>query len=206
MNNFQKLYHQLIPEDVYTFYESLLNTIISEEDIVVDVGCGSGRLTKRLERLTNHVFAFDLDQNMIDIAKKASSHATFKIHDMHLPWPFYGDIICLTLDVLNYSQTPILVLQHAIDALSDEGIILMDIYNHVKTYSESNTKPFPYTWYRKVTGNKILHELIIENNTYLVHQTIHPIHIIVEFLEKQGFNVDILAFISEEKKVLIARR
>ena len=206
MNNFQKLYHQLIPEDVYTFYESLLKTIISEEDIVVDVGCGSGRLTKRLERLSHHVFAFDLDQNMIDIAKKETTHTTFKIHDMHLPWPFYGDIICLTLDVLNYSQNPLLVLQHAIDALSDEGIIVMDIYNDVKTYSESYAKPFPYTWHRKVKGNEILHELIIEHKTYHVHQTIHPIHTIVEFLEKHGFNVDILAFISEEKKVLIARR
>lgn len=202
---FQTLYDALIPEEVYDLYDSILSRF-DQQDIIIDVGCGTGRLTKRLLNYGHKVYAFDNDQAMIDLASQKVNDVIFKVCDMHEPWPFYGSLICMSQDVLNFSETPLKVLDHAIHALQGEGIILLDMYDVVEDYSEIGYTPFPYEWERKVSQDIIHHKVVLPHETIYIKQYIHPIKTIEKYLLAQGFDVQILPFIHLEKRILIARR
>lgn len=202
---FQQLYDALIPDLVYDTYEDILKGF-GHQDIIIDVGCGTGRLTRRLRHHANKVYAFDIDSKMIDIASKDVEGITYLIHDMHKPWPFYGSLICMSQDVLNFTKKPLVVLDHAMDALQGSGVIIFDVYQSIDKYEEKGTDPFEYYWKRTVRLKTINHVIKVNGEVIRMKQIIHNIERIKKYLKNKGFEVKIIPFINEEKVILIAKR
>ena len=143
---------------------------------------------------------------MINIASKKTKIITFKVHDMHENWPFYGSLICMTQDVLNFTKYPLKVLEKAIDALQGEGVILLDLYQTVSSYEEQGEVPFKYHWKRTIRFKTIIHKVTLNQETLTIKQYLHHVDTIKNFLKKEGFKVDTKPFINDEKIILIAKR
>ena len=207
-NLFQRLYDALIPQEMYDFYIELLKTFIGEDSIVIDCGCGSGRLTSQLEMLTHHIFAFDHDKHMIEIAKQKTRYTTYHVMDMHESWPFYGDVILMSLDVINFSKNPYQVLKHATQSILEHGVIVLDMYNPkaITSISEQGIKPFPYTWHARIEHSMLTHELKIENESHNIIQYIHEPNDIIQYMKTLGFNGEIKQSIDIRKHILIFYR
>ena len=56
---------------VYEYGESLIKLLaVKPDDRILDLGCGTGHLTKLISELTNHVVGMDYSSDMIFSAKK----------------------------------------------------------------------------------------------------------------------------------------
>jgi len=207
-NLFQRLYDALMPQEMYDFYIELLKPLIGEDSIVIDCGCGSGRLTSQLEMLTHHIFAFDHDEHMIEIAKQKTRHTTYHVMDMHESWPFYGDVILMSLDVINFSKHPHNVLKRAAESILEHGVIVLDMYNPkaLTSISEQGITPFPYSWHARIEHKTFIHELVIEHESRMITQYIHEPYDIIEYMKSLGFNVEIKQSIDIRKHILIFYR
>lgn len=70
VKNFEdaKLY-DLMPPISAELLNYLFKNVIRENDILADIGCGTGRLTKELLKNGNIVYAVDPDEDMLDLCK-----------------------------------------------------------------------------------------------------------------------------------------
>src|SRR5262249_22995031 len=74
-------------------YDPLDLIDVGPDDIVLDVACGTGRLTLPLAATARHVTGFDITPAMVDIARKAQADAgvtniDWQIGNVHaLPFP-----------------------------------------------------------------------------------------------------------------------
>jgi 2-polyprenyl-3-methyl-5-hydroxy-6-metoxy-1,4-benzoquinol methylase len=205
---FQNFYDLHMNDAIYNFYFDILKPIIEPTSIVIDCGCGSGRLTQRLESLTQHVYAFDIDTHMIELASKKTNYTQYKVLDMHHAWPFYGDVIIMSLDVINFSNDPLKVLNRAIDALMQEGIIILDLYNpsDVINIDEHGKYPVTYHWKAKINNQTFIHNIYIDQEKFTIHQYLHDPNMIIDYMHTFGFNVDIKQSIDPRKHILIFQR
>lgn len=204
-DKFHQLYDALISKDVYQFYSSLVSSI-DADDIIIDAGCGSGELSRMLSSFAKKVYAFDIDESSIHQAKLKTNQVTFVTHDMHNPWPFYGSIVCMSQDVINFSNNPYQVLKHAMDAIMNEGVIIFDMYVDVNDYEEKGMYPMSYHWKRTVESSIIFHEITIDDEIYTFKQYIHALEDVTSWIKNQGYHVEIKNYINKEKIVLIASR
>ena len=207
-DNFQYLYDHKIHQKIYEDYIDILKPYIESDTIVIDCGCGTGKLSSLIEKQTPHVFAFDLDEKMIEIAKQKTTHVSYLKHDMHESWPFFGDVIIMSMDVINFSNDPYRVLMHAIDALNDSGVICLDMYRNGidLNYRETSLEPFPYTWILSHTKNEINHNIKSKQFDISIKQYVHDIKEMMTFMENQGFRAQVKASIDQRKSILICQR
>lgn len=206
--NFQLLYDARIQKSIYEDYIQLLKPYIDSDTIVIDCGCGSGVFASYVEKITPHVFAFDIDSKMIELAKQKTIHTRYRIHDMHTPWPFFGDVVVMSMDVINFSHTPFVVLKHAIDALNETGVMCLDLYQDDidLNYHETSLDPFTYTWTLSHETHVIHHRIVADSLNILIKQYVHNIKDIKSYMEEQGFQVELKTALDPRKTILICKR
>ena len=61
--------YDVMPNISNSLVNYLFENIIKKEDILVDVGCGTGRLTKELLRNGNLVYGVEPDEDMIKVCE-----------------------------------------------------------------------------------------------------------------------------------------
>ena len=204
---FQKIYDQSIKIDIYQQYVNILSPYIDKHTNILDVGCGTGKLLSMFQSKTSNVFGIDMDDDMLTYAKQQHPKLRLIKHDMHEPFPFYADIIILSMDVIHYSATPLKVLRHAMDALEEEGIIIFDYFNKsLPDIDETHLHPLTYTWKRTVKDHKILHEVVTPNQTYKFIQYEHVNIDFESFLKQAHFNVTSQLSIDSNKNIIFAKR
>lgn len=79
--------------------------IYNRENIVVDFGCGSGRITKYLSLFTNRVIGVDITKEMLDVAKainKKSNIDYLLVDGMNIPISNGSVDLVVTVGVLQY--------------------------------------------------------------------------------------------------------
>ena len=208
INNFQTLYDKRMHSAVYEDYVRMLKPYIDMHTIVIDCGCGSGHLTSHLEKLTQRVYAFDLDPMMIELARLKTKKVTYQVHDMESPWPFFGDVIVMSMDVINFSKHPFRVLKHAISALNDTGVICLDVYQNGidLNYEETSLKPFPHSWKLSHEKDMIVHNISTETFHVTIKQFVHNVKDIITYLENQGFQIKASTGLDTRKTILICQR
>ena len=201
------IYDQNIDEQVYQFYLNIVNEHIENDQVIIDCGCGSGNLTKYLETISSQVFAFDIDSNMIDLASRKTKKTIYKKWDMHDSWPFYGDVVIMSMDVINFTDKPFQVIDHAIESIDNHGMIFMDIYDDKVnlTHHEDIQFPIAYQWDIKHEKNILKHTIKTNQETIHITQYIHPLHSIKEYLIEKGFAVQIIQSIDPRKLILICK-
>jgi trans-aconitate methyltransferase len=206
--NFQLLYDTTIKKSIYEDYIKLLKPYIDSDTIVIDCGCGSGILASYVEKRTPHVFAFDMDPKMIELAKQKTIHTTYQVLDMHTPWPFFGDVIVMSMDVINFTDSPFVVLKHAIDALNETGVMCLDMYldDIDLNYHETSLEPFEYTWTLSHEKHVIHHRIVSASFDISMKQYVHNIKDIKSYMEDQGFQVELKTALDPRKIILICKR
>jgi len=74
-----------------------VRTKVKEGEVVLDLGCGYGRVAVPLSEYTD-VYGLDISPKMIQAARQANSKAQFEVGDMcALPYPdsFFDKVLCL---------------------------------------------------------------------------------------------------------------
>ncbi len=134
-------------EEYFTDEKEFLKQNISKKDIVLDIGCGTGRSIKELAHLVKKFIGIDNDKTAITVSKKylkgVKNTETFfedaeKIHfkDKSINVVFIGLTFC------NFAKSKIKVLKEIKRILKDNGFFIFSVFNEnslkirVKTYTE----------------------------------------------------------------------
>lgn len=64
-------------------------------EIIIDLGCGSGELTNKIAKSALAVIGLDISENMIIKAKHDFPEIHFIQHDAELPFPIYKPVDCV---------------------------------------------------------------------------------------------------------------
>ncbi|MFA5868066.1 MAG: class I SAM-dependent methyltransferase [Actinomycetota bacterium] len=106
-----KYFDLLMPDFWYRKWFNFVKKILRQKKInpalIIDAGCGTGRLTKLLAAL-GPVIGFDRSAEMLKIARKKYPHIKFinkSFLDFCLPDEKRADLIVCAFDSLNYTST-----------------------------------------------------------------------------------------------------
>lgn len=204
---FQQIYDQAIHQAIYKQYIDILKPFVDSSSRLLDVGCGTGRLLSMFQSTSTYLYGIDNDIDMIDFAKAKYPYIQFQLHDMHETFPFYADIIILSMDVIHFSKTPFKVLAHAIDALDDEGVIIFDYFTKpLKNVEEQHDHPQTYTWKRTMLENEVHHQIQFQDTMLHFKQYLHLNIDFHAYFTKQGFQVFQIPSVDPNKKIIVAKR
>ncbi|MBQ8966597.1 class I SAM-dependent methyltransferase [Ruminococcus sp.] len=120
----------------------------SENEVVVELGCGTGRLCRELEKLGFDVIGVDISEEMLDEAENArtaDSDITYILQDMtELDLWGAADIIVCVLDGMNHLPN-IEAFRRAVERASmftcDGGLFIFDVnteYKHRRVLGENS--------------------------------------------------------------------
>jgi SAM-dependent methyltransferase len=147
-NNFKQ--HNLNESELSKFYQSGKNTIDKlekilnqhqstfENKLVLDFGCGVGRLTKPCLEICKKIYGLDISQSYLDIAKKTVPNGEFFLVDdfNKLPnLPSNPDII-YSMITLQHNR-PVLMKLYLfllLKSLNKDGIALLHIPYKINNY------------------------------------------------------------------------
>ncbi len=107
---------------------------LKKSDVVLDIGCNNGQHTLRIARVTKHVYAFDRDPHMLqlasqEIARLGIFNITLKQGDAQKRLPYkknYFDAVVF-LDVFEHLSKRDLVLKEISRVLKPHGKLLISI-------------------------------------------------------------------------------
>ncbi|MGO4929094.1 class I SAM-dependent DNA methyltransferase [Fundicoccus sp. Sow4_D5] len=113
-----------------------LNSLAQQPKQVLDVACGTGWFPQLLAPFVDHITAIDIDEAMLDIARKEQQpggNIEFQMADMlaldNLPTNFdlvtcYADSLCFLADQQQVAQA----ISQMYQRLSDGGTLLFDVW------------------------------------------------------------------------------
>ncbi|MBE6872623.1 MAG: class I SAM-dependent methyltransferase [Ruminococcus albus] len=120
----------------------------SENEVVVELGCGTGRLCRELEKLGFDVIGVDISAEMLEEAeraKAADSEITYVLQDMtELDLWGAADIIVCVLDGMNhlpYTEAFRRAVKRAAMFICDGGLFIFDVnteYKHRKVLGDNS--------------------------------------------------------------------
>ena len=132
----------------------ILVSNLEESSRILDVGTATGDYPKYLTEKCNkqfEVIGIDSSENMIKIAKKRAPKAIFKVMDMRkleFPINYFNGIICLATLIHVDDNTAIEIMQRFNSILKEDGILIINVMEHIKDEKEKYIKePFNPKYY-----------------------------------------------------------
>ena len=129
--HFADLYDEIFPFDGNL--EKDLKPFIKPHGQAIDLGCGTGRLVHLVNRMGTKMHGVDLDQHMIDVAKKNFPNDEFIQGDMvtSMKLTSYDLITCFgnTLPHLKLEEL-YTFFNHIFDTLSPDGYFIVTMLNY----------------------------------------------------------------------------
>lgn len=104
-NCYDKLTFNVPYDEIAKYYASILSEMTDGKQ-VLDMGCGTGSLTVRLEKLGFEMIGQEVSVNMLMYAAEKSNKVTWicqKMENTHLPYPV--DAVISTLDSINHLES-----------------------------------------------------------------------------------------------------
>lgn len=140
-----------IPYDDYVDILSLAAHTLQGKDIL-DVGCGTGTLSRKLAMRGSHVTAIDLSSDMLDIAREQAIKESVQIEFLEqsmdcLQLNKQFDLAVIAIDSLNYivEKEAVMATFHNIyKALKQGGTLIFDVHSTFKTDVIFFESPFTY--------------------------------------------------------------
>ena len=121
-------------------------TILGELNFktVLEIGCGTGKNSVSLLNLAEHIYAVDLSDKMLDLARKKIQNpkVRFKKADITRPWDWISekfDLICFNL-ILEHIEDLDFIFQEAVTRLNPGGYIFISELHPFKQYAGSKAR------------------------------------------------------------------
>ena len=137
-HHLSEFYNELFPQD--PTLKSFIKGFSMPNSNAVDLGSGTGRLTKLISLLGMKVIGIDLDESMIEVAKKDYPELEFKVVDMveYLKESHYFELMTC------FGNTLVHLDKHQLNAffkgvknsLSPRGYLIIQILNYIKILKE----------------------------------------------------------------------
>lgn len=215
---FSTVYNELMKDIPYDAYVDLL--ALAAGDLpgkkILDIGCGTGILSKKLAKRGGEVTAIDLSADMLEVAKNSAAALGLPITWAQQPMQALTghkdfDIAVISIDSLNYvtEKTDVQKTFTGIyESLRPGGVLLFDVHSTFKTDVIFMESPFvyddgliSYIWQTEPGDfpHSVYSELAFfvkkENGDYERFDEVHlqrtfPIHDYIEMLGETGFQVE----------------
>ncbi len=149
-------YNELTYDIPYSLWLDIINQFKGKDGSVLDIGCGTGRLTRQLDFETK--YGIDISAAMLEIANRGNDDINYIQADMkNFELDMTFDMIVATVDVLNYLEDEeqfISTLRNVRDHLKDDGVFIFDIHSKYKMENDFNdmlytddTEHITYIWH-----------------------------------------------------------
>lgn len=136
-NKLQKCY-EVAPERVKKFLEAEIGLVlekVSEKDLILDLGCGYGRVSKRLIDKGCSVTGIDISEENIKLAEELNEgiHSMqFYVMDaakLSFPNNSFDVTLCVQNGISAFKTDPLVLVSEAIRVTRNGGIILFSSYS-----------------------------------------------------------------------------
>lgn len=133
----QKIKEQVL--DVSVYKTVLLKMIPKNTEVLVDLGCGMGRLFPEYSKKVKKIIGIDFSPNMLSLAKNYNpSNSKIKLLQSSLeqvPLPNNSADVVITSMVLHHISSPHLAIQEAYRILKPKGTLcVIDLSKHNKEF------------------------------------------------------------------------
>lgn len=207
-NYFAKYYDTLMADFPYDIWESFVLENLDNKHQLIDIGCGTGTLLKRLEKHNYSGYGLDISIEMLVIAQEKCKSFKFFEYDISEPLLINKEMaITCFVDSINYitkQEEVVSFFKNVYDGLAEGGKFLID-YHTVKKinevfvgheeYQELDDCEFFWDSVKGPFENSCLHKLefVSEGGSY------YEEHVQISFgddfyinaLKEVGFNVQI---------------
>lgn len=203
-------YDELTYDIPYGLWIDIISHFKAGDGSVLDIGCGTGRLTRALDFKTK--YGMDISPSMLEIAGREDDGINYfqaDMKDFKLDRTF--DMIIATVDVMNYLEDAeefITTLKNVHDHLNDDGVFIFDIHSKYKMENDFNdmlytddTEHVTYIWHAS-QGEAHLsaeHEMtyFVKNENDMYHrvdevytQRTYEHKDVIKMIEKAGLYLD----------------
>lgn len=222
-NRFSDLYDKLVFDIDYIKYSDNIFQILQKNGIlegkILEIGCGTGNLTRQLARKNYNILAFDNSIEMLNVAFPKLielENVNLVMQDMYkFRYKDYSfDAVISLLDVINYISDEKKLEKLFADiysGLREGGVFIFDLNSYDKLINVLGNNTFVYekdnvfyTWENRLEDDLVhfnLNFFVEEDGIYeRISETqverYYEIDFIVELLEKIGFKN--IKFIDED--------
>lgn len=140
-----QVYDQLTHDQPYDSWFDIVNAISNQPNNILDIGCGTGSLTVKLQQLAPTT-GMDLSTDMLAIAASKSNQVTWiegDMTDFDLHTQF--DVITIFCDSLNYLADENEVqatFENVYQHLSENGVFIFDVHTIHKMMTLFNNQSY----------------------------------------------------------------
>lgn len=208
-----------VDEGLNDQYVKLITSLKKEGDIL-DLGCGTGRLSVMLAKEGYFVTATDLSNDMLEVAYHNAImedvHINFFVHNILDTVNRDYDIITMTSDVINYMSDVEQVSKafHNVNlAMNSESIFVFDSlrYDFVKKlnghHEELLLPDDVFIWDVVATNidGQIKHTVQIGQETEIHHQRSYPIKDLLKVIEDNSLRV-VKKIKNEDRHIIVCKK
>lgn len=206
--NFAYYYDSLMDPRFYDDYEKFILSHCDFDD-VLELGCGTGEIAIRLSKRDKAVYATDLSDDMLEVARLKAMSENVSLMLKRVDMTDFSvnqglDLILCLCDSINYVLNIDDVLKtfnNVYKSLEDNGCFIFDIDSLHKTdvilkdyLEEANDEDFSFYWKVNLIESGYIHHLVKiedkENNDYVEenhYQRTYHHSIYLDLLNKAGF-------------------
>lgn len=192
--DFAKAYSLMMQDIPYEKWEKYLTGILKENGIgnglLLDLGCGTGEMTRRMRTRGYDMIGVDSSPEMLDEAYKNDAKEILYLNQDMRSFELYGTVraiinVCDTMNYLTTEKDFVKVLKLANNYLDPEGIFIFDLKTvHFfrdcmgdGTYAE-NLENVSYIWENSYNEKKRINEYFLtmffeENQGYRKSEELH---------------------------------
>ncbi len=136
-NNLQRCY-EIAPERVKQFLEAEISFVlnkINHNDIVLDLGCGYGRVSIRLIEKVKNVIGTDISKDNIQLANKIVGNFgncefyTMDAVDLKFVDNCFNSVICVQNGISAFKVNPLKLIKESIRVTKKGGTVLFSSYS-----------------------------------------------------------------------------
>jgi SAM-dependent methyltransferase len=146
-------------DEEFRFYDFQLQA--NQINSVLEIGCGTGNLAKRLVAANYHYLGIDLFQEMLDIAQLNAPNATFLQSDVRkfeLPNKFDCALITgRSISYLTINDDILQAFKHINGSLNIDGMLMFDAIDAstlFRNFKEGNNDELMVSNYKRISENR----------------------------------------------------
>jgi 2-polyprenyl-6-hydroxyphenyl methylase/3-demethylubiquinone-9 3-methyltransferase len=131
--------YEIAPPRIQQFLTAEINFILKKlsiDDIVLDLGCGYGRVVIELAKKAKKIIGIDISQDNIELAKSLHQQIdnlefyTMNAVELNFPAEMFDVTICIQNGISAFKEDPHLLLAEALRVTKKGGVLLFSSYSN----------------------------------------------------------------------------